>query len=424
MKQLILIVLLSLSFTHAQLGSMTGSERAAGQIGSALDDFFGAGGETTVSPEQAAAVDASVFDYQYDEAATRDIHSQFITTLSNSGVEIDVPTVQAALTEFDLAQQQQIVDALFPGEGFKANNMIDIFAITLIANYLMYQGEQESMPEADRAVRDLLKVAFTQTPGGAALSNYDKQFTTEGLFLSLIFALSAYEEALAGSPGSDMAQVKENAKQMLMSFGLHPRLIKLGPTGLEQTPEFLAVAPQIESGELTFEQAMPDVFADFMASQNSATPLMPGVNGALADAQDSATPSPTVPTTPSVPATPSSSTPTTPTTNPLAPPSSSAPNPLAATATDPYIGSYAGDNISLTLTGSSDLYEGELIFNGQTFPVQAYADLETNRLIGDFTSGADTFSFVATLEGTTLSLDSDGNLFNLERQTPVNPLGN
>jgi hypothetical protein len=78
------------------------------------------------------------------------------------------------------------------------------------------------------------------------------------------------------------------------------------------------------------------------------------------------------------------------------------------------VGTFNGNNISLTLQGANNTYTGELTFNGTPFPVQATAN-GTN-LTGTFTSGGNTFNFTATLQDKALMLVSDGSTFNLTKQ--------
>jgi hypothetical protein len=125
------------------------------------------------------------------------------------------------------------------------------------------------------------------------------------------------------------------------------------------------------------------------------------------------TPQTTTPTTTPQTTTPAPTTteqPTTeqPTDNPLGGTS----NPLGGI--DPFVGSFSGDNISLTLQGANNTYTGELVFNGTPYPVQATAS-GTN-LTGTFTSGSSTFNFTARLQDTVLTLESDGSIFNLTKQ--------
>jgi hypothetical protein len=87
-------------------------------------------------------------------------------------------------------------------------------------------------------------------------------------------------------------------------------------------------------------------------------------------------------------------------------------NPLGGA--DPFVGSFSGDNLTLTLQGANNTYTGEMNFGGQTFPVQATANGTT--LTGTFSSGGNTFNFTATLQDTALTLVSDGSTFNLQKQ--------
>jgi hypothetical protein len=89
-------------------------------------------------------------------------------------------------------------------------------------------------------------------------------------------------------------------------------------------------------------------------------------------------------------------------------------NPLGSETADPFVGSFSGDNLTLTLQGANGTYTGEMNFNGQPFPVQATA--EGTNLTGTFTSGGNTFNFTATLQDNALTLTSDGSTFNLIKQ--------
>ncbi len=114
------------------------------------------------------------------------------------------------------------------------------------------------------------------------------------------------------------------------------------------------------------------------------------------------------------PTNPLSSTPTVePQKNPL--------NPLAQIPEDPFVATFTGGDISLSLTGSSSAYTGELSFKGQTFPVKAIANAQG--IIGTFNSGGTDFAFTASLSEKVLSFVTDGNTFALEKQAK-NPLGN
>lgn len=97
--------------------------------------------------------------------------------------------------------------------------------------------------------------------------------------------------------------------------------------------------------------------------------------------------------------------------NPLAPAAPDASPP--APTDDPFIGTFSGDGVSLTLRGSPGQYEGELSYGGQTFPVLAYAS--GDQLIGSFLTDGAEFDFIAVLSGATLDFETGGARFLLSR---------
>ena len=89
-----------------------------------------------------------------------------------------------------------------------------------------------------------------------------------------------------------------------------------------------------------------------------------------------------------------------------------------------FSGVFVGDDISLELTSSPLGYEGTLTFQGQPYLVEAQDQGE--QLRGSFLVDGQSFAFNAFLEGDTLTFNSDGSSFQLERQAsqvpPANPL--
>lgn len=404
----IYIALLSLSFGLAQLSS----NKASNQINNALDDFFGAGGTTTVSPEQIAAVDTRIFVYQADPAVSRQVHEQLADSLIAGGSMPAESRVQLldGLAQITLEQQQQFVDAVFASEGFKANNLVDVIAMNIIASYFILLELEQTTTEQDLAVRDLFKVAFAKTPAITQLGNAEKQNLTESLMLAFMFTANDLEQAQAGTPGYTMPVLKDAAKRTLLSFGLHPKLLTLGAAGLEMTAELKAVSNQIETGSLTFEQAFPDVVADYQALGQGANPVIPAVTDSTS--AQTTNPRPIA----SQPGQPEPVSPLAPANNPLAPSNPLAPaNPLVPTPViDPFIGTFSDGNLSLKLTKQSEIYTGELSFNGQIFPVKASSSTGQT-LTGSFSSADSSFSFSASLEGSALIFESDGNRFSLQK---------
>lgn len=94
---------------------------------------------------------------------------------------------------------------------------------------------------------------------------------------------------------------------------------------------------------------------------------------------------------------------------------------------DPFTGEFSDSNIRLQLTGGRGLYQGQIQFQGQTFPASAESSDDRN-LTGKFTSGTDSFEFTGSLQGSTLTFITGGTTYQLRKQGSaqrgtVNPLG-
>lgn len=70
----------------------------------------------------------------------------------------------------------------------------------------------------------------------------------------------------------------------------------------------------------------------------------------------------------------------------------SAPNTLAPV--DPFVGTFAGDGLTLTLNGANGTYTGQLVFGDQAFPVTAQA--ANGALSGTFMSAGTPFAFTVS----------------------------
>ena len=408
--------------------AQSGSDRATGQINDALSSFFGEGGTSTVTPEQAAAVDDSVLTYQPDEAVSVQVRAQFADLAVQSGAVAPENKQQLIdqLAQVTLEQQQQFVDSIFVGEDFKANNLADVVAMNVILAYYMVLDLESTTTEQDVGVRDLFKVALSSVPEVTGMDNAQKQMTTETLMLALLATANDLQQAQAGAAGFDIETVKGFAKQTLLGFGLAPCIFTLGPTGIEaqpgamtaKTPEdFAALCPDLAETIARAEAQGAEVIIPGAASTGAATggaattlpsPTDTTTQAGTGGAAQVGTPPLTTPDASSGGA------------NPLG--SSQAANPLGGANPDPFAGTYSDDTLTLVLEGTSGTYTGTMGLSGQTFPVQATAN--GNALSGTFSSQGATFTFTATLDGTTLQLTSDGNAFMLQKEAPKNPLGN
>jgi hypothetical protein len=94
-------------------------------------------------------------------------------------------------------------------------------------------------------------------------------------------------------------------------------------------------------------------------------------------------------------------------------PTSPGTNPLAPAQTDPFVGVFGSDALTLELAPAPGGYGGQILFGQQRFPASATAS-GTN-LSGTFQSGSDTFSFTATLAGTTLTFITGGQTYVLQK---------
>jgi hypothetical protein len=100
-------------------------------------------------------------------------------------------------------------------------------------------------------------------------------------------------------------------------------------------------------------------------------------------------------------------------------------NPLALGG-DPFAGTFSGDGISLTLSGSGGAYRGDLSFHGSSYPVQGRA--QGTRVDGSFTADGQSYPFTAVVEGAGLVFETAGARYLLARSggsggaIPVNPL--
>ena len=274
MKHFITITLgIVLTTTLAQnpMENLQGIDRANSQINDSLNSFFGEGSGATVTPE-AAAVDGDIFTYEYNPQVSEEVRKLFVDTLTQAGVVADVEALQLGLQQITPDVMQEFVDSIFPGEGFKANNMVDVIAMSIISNFFIVQQLDQTTVEADLAVRDLFKVAFSNTPKLTALSDAEKQLFSELFMLSLMFLANDLQQAQQGSPGYAMEDVIAGATQNLQGFGLDPRLLELTDTGLKPTQ----LSKDIEAGKTTIEESLPDLYA-LMQEQN-VKPIVPNID--------------------------------------------------------------------------------------------------------------------------------------------------
>lgn len=92
----------------------------------------------------------------------------------------------------------------------------------------------------------------------------------------------------------------------------------------------------------------------------------------------------------------------------------SAAAPTAARAADAFAGDYRGEKLSVVIASGNDAYTGTIRLGSQTYPLVARAT--DGRLLGSFISNNMPYSFVAQLQGDTLTLVSGGETYTMKRQ--------
>jgi hypothetical protein len=397
----VLTLFFLITFSSAQLFDSVGGALKDADLGGTL-------GSTPATP--AAATD--LLTYQADPAVTEQVLQQFIDTMKQTG---QVPADQMAELESTLKANinrdtmQQFIDELFVGEGLKLENFADVVAIYIIASFVVINDMQSgTTTEQDLAVRDQIAAAFATIPSVQQLSDAEKQTAAESLLLYVMFLANDWQQALQGVEGYDLATVQGYAKDTLVQSGIDPAQFDFTPLGLvrkggnqgtttTQTTTTPAVDPMVQNqiDNLTpqqIQEMLPmcqDIVNNPAGQDQQALAVCQGIIAKTGGQTQG---------------TQTQGTQTNEANNPL--------NPLGGS--DPFVGTFSGNNLSLTLQGANNTYTGELVFNGTPFPVQATAS-GTN-LTGTFSSGGSTFNFTATLQNTALTLVSDGTTFNLTKQ--------
>lgn len=368
-------------------------------IGNALSGFFSESGTTEVSDAQVAAVDTSVLEYRYDPSVTSLSKAMVLESMGlDASMQVQISNILDSLT---LQQQQSFLDEIFadhPANTWRADNISDVFAFATIIFFVIADELENTTPRQDNSVRDFIRVALSQQPEVIHASNQDKQMVTEGMMMLSILLLQMQQQAQMEGMTEAVDFMREGSRDILIGFGLHPDIFTLGATGIEPTAAFARARPQIEAGTLSFEAAFPQVAADYrrlgiddpvfspaIAAHQGTTNTAAGLgNGGNTS------------------------------TNPLNPLS-----PAANAATYPLEGSFSDGTLSLTLeTEDGYFYTGTMLFNGQRFEVEADSTIAGQGLMGQFyaSGSSDYFSFEATLQGSILTFESDGNRFVLHKQ--------
>lgn len=82
---------------------------------------------------------------------------------------------------------------------------------------------------------------------------------------------------------------------------------------------------------------------------------------------------------------------------------------------DPFVGTFSGSGLTLTLTGQSGQYSGSALFEGQTLPVSAQKG-GPGLISGFYVLQGESLPFQARLQGNTLTLMAAGEVYSLTRQ--------
>ena len=94
-------------------------------------------------------------------------------------------------------------------------------------------------------------------------------------------------------------------------------------------------------------------------------------------------------------------------------------NPLAGAEESPFTGSFKGRQLSADFKIDGAKMTGSIKLGAKTFP--ASGSIEGGKLTGSFEADGAKFEFVASLEGNTLNLDSEGNKYVLQKEAAAAP---
>ena len=425
-KSLLILTLFLTVTAQAQLFDSIGGTLKDANLGGTL-------GTGTATPTPA---DTSFLSYTPDPAVSEQIIQEFVETLSSSGQATpeQVGQMEVAIREsLTREAMQAFIDQLFVGEGFKLDNLADVLAIYFIASFVVLNDLVDgTSTEQDLAVRNQVITAFASVPEIKQLSDADKQKAAEGLILFTIFLANDWQQAQQGVEGYDLNTVKTYTKDTLLQMGIDPAQFDFTPAGLVRkgTTPTQTTTPQTTTPQTTTPTT---ITPEIQAKVDAMTPeqiqqMAPNCQEALKDpeaAKQAAGGGETgeialqicqaIVIKAGAVATPAQQTQTQQTqANPLGgtEPAQNPLNPLQVATVDPFAGNFSGQNMALTLSGTG-IYTGQLTFNGQTFPVMATSNGQT--LTGTFNSGGTDFEFSATLQDSTMTLQSGGSNFTLTK---------
>jgi len=94
-------------------------------------------------------------------------------------------------------------------------------------------------------------------------------------------------------------------------------------------------------------------------------------------------------------------------------------NPLAGAEASPFAGSFKGRQLSAEFDVNGDKVTGSIKLGNRTFP--ATGSIADGKLTGAFDADGAKFQFVAALEGQTMTLDSEGNKYTLQKEAAAAP---
>lgn len=373
--------------------------RSTAQINGALDSFFGAGGTTEVDPAAAAAVDPAQFRFAYDAAVSERVRAIFLDSFAPGGDTAARTQLEAVLDQLTPEVRQQVMDEGFQG-GWRADDLADVVAASVVTGFAIVQDMEETTPEQDAAVRDLIRVAFDGS-AMTAMTDAQKQETGELLLLGTLLTAAQVGTAREAGDRAMLDEFKAASRDVLAGFGLHPALFTLGSDGLEPSERLKEAQPRIEAGDLTFEDAFPEVVADYARLGSGVAPTVPMPEGSEAGSGVGAAPPPETASDPGA--------------------AGAAANPLGAPPPDPVAGAYVGKGLELSLAAEGDGYAGTILFEGRTFPVRLAP--RGDALEGTFEADGAAFPVTIRVSDGAAELETGGRSYTLARSGPANPLG-
>jgi len=214
----------------------------------------------SVSKEEADAIDNKPFRYAYDPSITEEIQESWYDRMVEGGLAEDLAVENMEI--FTPENMQTFVDEVFKDTGFKANNVVDVETMYLLAN--MTIAKQITSPASgDVAIRNSLKVSVAKDGVYSDMSDREKQEKAENLMLQTFELISNYGNLNRDGQSTD--PVVARAKATLRAMGINFSLMTIGEGGYVGEPwvnEWIADYVKEAGDDLDGEKMIKDLFAE------------------------------------------------------------------------------------------------------------------------------------------------------------------